>query len=154
VSTRELSVPCPRLTYVEKEAVLARLLDAQRSNAALAGEELVAAATEVAQLARRHRAVVVADGGAGERLVGAALALRPRDCRPADVTARYDGAHVLLVSGMIAAPHALIQTITRLRALGAGAVHVAVLGGWPEGIAGAASVSALGPALSATTSAA
>jgi hypothetical protein len=139
---------------VQKETVLARLLEAQQRNALLAGEELVAAGTEVARLGRRHRAVLVAHDAAGERLVGAALTLRPRDCRPGDVTASYDGAPVVLVSGMIAAPHALVQTITGLRALGVGEVHVALLGGWTQEIAGASSITGVGSRPSPRTSAA
>ena len=139
---------------METDTVIGRLLEAQRRNAALSGDELVQAAADVARLARRHRAVLVAHDGAGERIVGAALALHPRECRPGDVTTRYDGVRVLLVSGMIAAPHAIAQAIMRVRSLGAGDVHVALLGGWPEEIGGAVSITGVGSRPSPRSSAA
>src|SRR3954447_7747118 len=126
---------------------MARLVYAQQRNAVISGSDLVAAAKDVATVARRHDAVLIAHDQAGERIIGAALALYPEACRPADLTVRRDGAVVLMVSGVSAAPRALIQTVDRMHSLGAAAVHVAVLDAdKAEDILGAATVTRIGPA--------
>lgn len=134
--------------------VMARLIEAQSRNAGLSGQDLAKAADKVARLARRNHALLVAHDSAGDRIIGAALVLRPEDCRPADVTARFEGQSLIVVSGMIAAPHALVQDITQLRSMGAGHIHVAVIGGWTEVVPGASTVTAIGEAVPSASSAA
>lgn len=133
---------------------MGRLVEAQRRNSVLSGQDLTDAAHGVARLARRHHGLLIAHDNAGARIMGAALVLRPRDCSAADVTARFIGQRLIVVSGMIAAPHALAQAISRLQSLGAGDMHVAVLGGWSGGIPGASTVTAIGALVSTVSSAA
>lgn len=114
-----------------------RVLYAQSHNAVLQGLDLAVATEDLARLAREHGdAELVAADAAGDRIIGAATVLHPGLNAPADVSRRLDGRSVLLVSGVVAGPVGLMQTATRLRSLGARAVHAAVLDGWDEAIPG------------------
>jgi hypothetical protein len=112
-------------------------------NATLAGQELTSAAATVTLLARRYRAAVLAADGAGDRIIGAALATAPTGLTAANTTARLDGQTILVVSGAMAGPVTLLQVAARLRSLGACAVHAAVLDGWPQPLVGYDTVEAL-----------
>jgi hypothetical protein len=124
--------------------MMTRLVQAQTRNGLLLGEELAAAAHDAANLAARTHAQLIAADGTGERIIGAALALLPSECRPADLTRRLDDQPLLLISGVIAGPVGLADAAARLRSLGARTVAAAVLGGWPEAIAGVETITALG----------
>jgi len=121
-----------------------RLGQAQTLNSLLLGDELAVAATDAANLAAHTRAQLIAADGTGERIIGAALTLRPNECRPADLTRRLDGQSLLLISGVIAGPVGLAEAAARLRSLGARTVAAAVLGGWSEPIAGVETITTLG----------
>ena len=133
--------------------MLWRLVETQRRNSTLNGPVLADAAHAVSRLARRRRGALVAHDSTGERIIGAALVLRPGSCKAADLTERFHEDSLVVVSGMIAAPHALTQTINRLRSLGAAEVHVALLGGWPGQILGASTVTCIGELTRATAAA-
>jgi hypothetical protein len=130
---------------LESSEILTRIGQAQSRNALLGGAELVSAASALADLAARLRARLVAADGTGDRIIGAAGALRPEDVRPADVSARLDGQTVLLVSGAVAGSVGLMQDARRLRNLGAVTVHAAVLDGWADPIEGCDDIHALSP---------
>jgi len=121
------------------------LANAQTRNGLLQGEELTAAAEAAAEVARRRHATLIAGDSAGERIIGAAIALHPDGCRPADSTRRLDGQTLLVVLGLIAGPVGLAQTAARLRSLGAREVHAGVLGGWPGSVPGVETIATLGP---------
>ena len=133
-----------RLPYMNGDDTLGWLVQAQRRNGLLQGDELAGAAATTVDIARHQRATLIAADEAGERIIGAAIALNPGECEPTDLTRRFDGEVLLLISGMIAGPAGLAQTAARLRSLGAGAVHVGVLGGWPKPIAGIDTIATLG----------
>jgi hypothetical protein len=122
------------------------LAEAQTRNALLEGDELAAAAAATADIARHRHAALIAEDGAGERIIGATIALNPGECTPADLTQRFDGQTLLLVCGVIAGSVGLAQTAARLRSLGAQAVHVCILGGWTEPIPGIETITTLGTA--------
>lgn len=124
---------------VPPDETLDRICQVQRRNAVLAGAELVAAANGLTELLVRLRARPVAADGTGDRIIGAASALRPQSVHPADMSARLDGQTILLVSGAIAGAVGLTQDARRLHRLGACAVHLAVLDGWNEDVPGSAS---------------
>jgi hypothetical protein len=67
-----------------------RLVQAQTRNGLLRGDELTAAATAAAILARGGHAQLIAADAAGERVIGAAIALLPGDCVLADPSCRFD----------------------------------------------------------------
>jgi hypothetical protein len=121
-----------------------RLAQAQTRNGLLLGDELAAAAHDAASVAARTSAQLVAADRTGERIIGAALALAPNDCRPADLTHRVDGQSLLLISGVVAGPYGLAEAAARLKSLGARTVVAAVLGGWSEPIVGIETITTLG----------
>lgn len=133
-----------RLTYMSTDDTMVRLVRAQTRNALLLGDELAAAASDAATLASRTNAQLIAADSAGERIIGAALALLPDVCRPADLTQRLDGLSLLLVSGVIAGPVGLAEAAARLRSLGALTVSAGVLGGWAEPVVGVEEITTLG----------
>ena len=120
------------------------LARAQSRNGLLQGDELTTAAALTVEVAYQTGATLIAGDRAGERIMGAAIALNPGGCRPADLTKRLDGQILLIISGMVAGPVGLAQTAARLRSLGANAVHVGLLGGWPDPIPGIESITPLG----------
>jgi hypothetical protein len=128
------------------EDTIQQLAQAQTRNALLEGDELATAAATTADVASRRHATLIAGDGAGERIIGAAIALNAKECKPADLTRRFDGQTLLLISGAIVGPVGLAQTAARLRSLGAQAVHVGVLGGWSEPIPGVETITTLGAA--------
>ena len=138
-----MSVSRGILTFMESSEVLARVGKAQTRNALLAGTDLVAAATCLADLAAGLRSRLVAADGAGDRLIGAASILKPQHVHPADLGGRLDGQSVLIVSGAIAGAVGLAQDARRMRRLGATSVQVAVLDGWSDPIEGCDNIHAL-----------
>lgn len=64
---------------------------AQSPNGLLQGNELAPAATTAADLARSRRGSLIAGDGAGERFIGAAIALNPEGCKSADPIRCFDG---------------------------------------------------------------
>jgi hypothetical protein len=126
------------------EQTMARLVLAQKLNGLLGGDALTDAARTAAAVADRLHCELIAVDGAGERIIGAALALAPGICRPADLTRRLDARSLLVISGAVAGSIGLAHTAARLRSLGAHTVHAAVLGGWPDDVPGVETITALG----------
>ena len=113
---------------------IGRLVAIQTRNGSLGGDDLRAAADEVAALALSHGFALRACDDTGERMVGAALVLHPA-CVLTDTTGRLDGLDVLLVSGAVAGPFGLTRAACLASNLGARTVRAAVLGGWPGDVA-------------------
>jgi hypothetical protein len=119
------------------DVTLARVLDAQRENATLAGHQLRAAARDLIDLCVNPSTVMLTYDGAGQRIVGAALALDDAFPVPFDTTAPLPpGAVCLLVGGVIAGPLGVAELARLARNLGASQVGAAVLGGWSDPIPG------------------
>jgi hypothetical protein len=120
-----------------QDVTLARVLDAQRENATLAGSQLRAAARDLIDLCVNQSTVVLTYDDAGQRIVGAALALDDAFPVPFDTTAPLPlGAVCLLVGGVIAGPFGVAKLAQLAHNLGASQVNAAVLGGWSDPISG------------------
>lgn len=107
--------------------ILDRVLTAQTANSTLRGDDLRTAGREVAALAVRNGAALLAVDDAGERIVGAALLADDR-ARPVDSSRRLDGESVLLVAGHIAGTAGVALKADMARSLGASHVHAVILG--------------------------
>ena len=116
-------------------------LNAQQANATLAGPQLRAAAEELARLYVPDRTRVRALDAAGERIVGAALALCDEPLEMFDYTDAFTGsATCLLVGGFIAGPAGVEAAATAAVRAGATKVEAAVIGGWSAPIRGVSRV--------------
>ncbi len=115
------------LTYMGDE-LLRKMVEANRTNAELAGAPLVKAATTLVTLARSAQATVFACDAAGERIVGAALILDGA-IAPLLATSTIDSDHVILVSGAFAGAAHVAQAASDLRADGVRRVTFAGLRG-------------------------
>jgi hypothetical protein len=130
------------------DVTLARVLEAQRENATLAGQQLRAAARDLIDLCVNPSTVVLTYDDAGQRIMGAALALDDAFPMPFDTTAPLPpGAVCLLVGGVIAGPLGVAKLAKLVRKLGASEVSAAVLGGWSDPISGINCVHPLASAL-------
>jgi hypothetical protein len=131
------SVSARSHTYFMHDLTLARVLNAQRENATLAGHQLRAAARDLIDLSVNPSTFVLTYDDAGQRIVGAALALDDAFPVPFDTTAPLPpGAVCLLVGGVIAGPLGVAELARLARNLGAAQVNAAVLGGWSDPISG------------------
>lgn len=108
-------------------SLLDRICDAQTRNSTLSGEDLRAAAQNLAALATRSRRILLAVDEPGERLIGAALMIDER-LRAADTSRRLDGLSLLLVAGHIAGTTGISIKAGIARSLGASSVDAVVLG--------------------------
>jgi len=88
------------------------------------------------QLAARTHAQLIDAGGTGERVIEAALALLPNECRPVPLAQRLDGLSPLLISGASAGPVGAYGDGSTAEVARRTTVAAAVLGGWPEPVAG------------------
>jgi hypothetical protein len=119
------------------DLTLTRVLDAQRTNSTLAGQELRIAAQDLIGMHVPPSTVVLTYDEAGQRIMGAALTLSDSFPVPFDTTTRLPaGAPCLLVGGVIAGSVGVAQAAQLARSLGAEDVTAAVLGGWAEPIPG------------------
>lgn len=119
------------------------VLEAQTHNSNLSGDELMSAAIALARIARLRRFAVLPSDQAGERILGAALALEEA-IEPADRSCRFDRQRVLLVAGYIAGDASVSSRASAARALGAENVDVALLTPWPDRIEGCDQIWCLG----------
>lgn len=127
--------------------LLTRVLDAQRTNTTLSGDVLQHAAHELVGLAKAGNTVLLTYDGAGDRILGYALALDSTLPQPHDRTQPLPhGATCLLVGGAIAGPIGVAEAAATARQLGASTVHAAILGGWSSDIPGVDTVRAIASA--------
>jgi hypothetical protein len=83
---------------------------------------------------------------AGERIIGAALALSD-SLEPYDFTRPFpEGATCLLVGGVVAGPASIAAAVEAVTAAGACRIEVALLGAWSESISSTLKVRYLGDA--------
>ena len=99
------------------------LLALAQAQSLLRSDELIASANTAADLERSVRASLIAGDGAGERIVGAAIALSPDGCKLADLTRCVDGQTLLIISGVVAGRVGLAQSAARLRSPNSNVVH-------------------------------
>jgi hypothetical protein len=126
-------------------ALLWSVLDAQRANATLSGEALRDAGRQLAEFRTSGPAVLMAFDAAGERIIGAALAVTDRELPVYDYTVAFPARTTcLLVGGYVAGPVGIAAAATAATRAGAARVEVALLGGWHEPISGVARIGALG----------
>lgn len=92
------------------EDPIVALAHAQRRNGLLQGDELVAAANTAADLARNKRTSLIAGYGAGERIIGAAIALSADGFLSVDLTRRFGGQTLMIISGVVAGSVGLAQS--------------------------------------------
>lgn len=122
------------------------VLDAQRANATLSGNSLRQAAQHLLGLPPKGRTLLMAFDAAGERIVGAAMALADRDLKVYDYTTAFPArATCLLVGGYVAGPVGIAEAAASASRAGARLVEVALLGGWADPISGVAGIRQLGP---------
>jgi hypothetical protein len=125
--------------------LLSSVLDAQRANATLQGAELRVAAEGLARLSRSGRTLLMAFDSAGERIIGAAMALSAVNVEVFDYTSAFPAdASCLLVGGHVAGPVGAAAAAAAVVEAGAARVEVAMLGGWSQPIEGIARVWRLG----------
>lgn len=118
--------------------LLWNVLDAQRANATLSGSRLLAASRELAAQSRfgQHVAFRAFDG-AGERILGAAMALTDEPLLVFDYTGPFpDHATCMLVGGFIAGPVGVAEAAAAVRRAGAKRVEAVILGGPTKTVAG------------------
>lgn len=109
--------------------VLQNVLDAQRTNAALSGRDLRAAAANLIPLAAPETVFKALDA-VGERIIGAALVLSDA-VLPWDYTRPMStGAKCVLVGGVVAGPAGIAAATQAAVSAGASRVEVAIIGGW------------------------
>jgi len=126
-------------------ALLWSVLDAQRANATLSGGDLHAAAQQLADIGAGNRAVLMAFDAAGERIIGAAMALSDTSLEVFDYTGRFpERATCLLVGGHVAGPVGVADAAAAASCAGASRVEAAILGGWPDSIPGVVRIRELG----------
>lgn len=132
-------------TYSMSHELLATVLDAQRANATLQGAELRAAAEGLARVRTSGRTLLMAFDCAGERIIGAAMALGGVVVKVFDYTSEFPaGASCLLVGGFVAGPVGAAAAAAAVAEAGAVSVEAAILGGWSQPIEGVARVWSLG----------
>jgi hypothetical protein len=137
--------PCLHTEHMLDDA-LTRVLSAQSTNSTLAGQQLRAAARDLIDMRLSPASIVLTYDEAGQRIMGAALALDDAFPVPFDSTAPLpQGAVCLLVGGVIAGPLGVAEMARLARNLGASRVIAAVLGGWSNPIPGVDCVHALAP---------
>lgn len=133
-------------TYFMSHELLWSALDAQRANATLAGPQLRSAAEELLRVYAPGRMRVMALDAAGERIIGAALAMQDEPVEVFDYTETFTGTSTcLLVGGFIAGPAGVEAAATAVTGAGATMVEAAVIGGWSAPIRGVSRVRDLGP---------
>lgn len=128
--------------------LLWNVLDAQRTNATLSSAVLRGAAANLIGAYRAGagstRIVLMAFDAAGERIIGAAMALED-DVAVFDYTNAFPaGVTCLLVGGHVAGPVGVADAAAAVTAAGARRVEVALIGGWTKPIVGVARVRDLG----------
>lgn len=123
-------------------SLLSQLLDASERNTKLSGDELRLAAAAVARRAASDGLLVASADDAGERIIGAALALAELELL--NRTRRADGCAVLLVAGHIAGHYDVERTAGILRSLGAAHVQAMVMSAPTLSAAGCESVEIIG----------
>src|SRR5690349_12262325 len=100
-----ISVGISLHTYFMSHELLLSALDAQQANATLAGPQLRSAAEELLRVYDPGRTRVMALDGAGERIIGAALAMQDKPIELFDYTGAFvEVSTCLLVGGFIAGP--------------------------------------------------
>ncbi len=120
------------------------VLDAQRANATLSGGDLRAAAEHLADLCADRHVLLKAVDSAGERIIGAAMTVAEVDLDVYDYTSGFpQGSTCLLVSGHVAGPVGLADAAAAASSAGAAQVEAAILGGWPDPVAGVAQICGL-----------
>lgn len=123
--------------------LLAGVLEAQTRNSLLAGDELLKAARALIELLRGRCDIALPTDSVGDRILGAALLLEPA-LPLADRSRRFDGCHVMLVSGHASGDAAVSTRARCVRALGATHVEAALLSRWAEPIEGCDNVRTIG----------
>lgn len=132
-------------TYFMSHELLWSALDAQQANATLAGPQLRSAAEELLRVYALGRMRVMALDAAGERIIGAALAMRDEPVEVFDYTGTFaETSTCLLVGGFIAGSAGVEAAATAVAGAGATMVEAAVIGGWPAPIRGVSRVRDLG----------
>ena len=92
------------------ENPIVALAHALRRNAPLQRDELVAAAKTAAELARNKRTSLIAGCSAGERIIGAAIALSADGCLSVDLTRRFGDQTLMVISGVVTGSVGLAQS--------------------------------------------
>jgi len=134
-------------TYFMTHELLWSALNAQQANATLAGRQLQAAAEELIRVHTPRRMRVAALDAAGERIIGAALALSDEPLDVFDYTDVFPrGFSCLLVGGFVAGPVGIEDAAAAVIGAGAAKVEAAVIGGWSGPVAGVSRVRDLGRA--------
>ncbi|MBE1514313.1 hypothetical protein [Nesterenkonia halotolerans] len=108
-------------------SLLDRVFGAQTGNSTLRGEELSAAARNLADRVAHDDWRLMAVDGAGERIIAAALDLSPQ-LQLTDASRRLDGLSIMLVAGYAAGEAGIQHKAGLARRLGAVAVQVTHLG--------------------------
>ncbi|MFT4082839.1 MAG: hypothetical protein QM638_09655 [Nocardioides sp.] len=128
-------------TYFMSHELLWSALNAQQANATLIGPQLRAAAEELLRMYVPGRMRVMALDAAGERIIGAALAMRDEHIEMFDYTEAFAGTSTcLLIGGFIAGPAGVEAAATAVTGAGATRVEAAVIGGWSAPIRGVSRV--------------
>lgn len=120
------------------------VLDAQSSNATLAGEALRQAGMQLAEIRPSGRTVLMAFDAAGERILGTATTVAEQELPVYDYTTAFPARTTcLLVGGYVAGPVGIAAAAAAATRAGAARVEVALLGGWPKPIIGVSRVRTL-----------
>jgi uncharacterized Zn-binding protein involved in type VI secretion len=110
------------------------VLNAQHTNATLAGNELRRAAEDLARLSDSN-AILAAFDLVGERIIGAAMMKTDTVLRTFDYSQSIPvGSRCLLVGGQVAGPAGIAAMAGAMVAAGAETVDVVMLGEWSEPI--------------------
>ncbi len=129
--------------------LLSQVCWVQTRNSTLSSEELRRAAGILSEVAVAEGLRLMPVDEAGDRLIGAALAVRD-DLPLVDSSRRLDGEDILLVTGHVAGAVGVALKASLARALGAMRVEAAILGGWNAGIADCERVWNIAPAAIST----
>jgi len=121
------------------------VLDAQHANATLSGPVLRAAAEDLTRSQANRRALFMAFDSAGERILGAAMAVATEPIEVFDYTRPFpDGATCVLVGGFTAGPTGLASAAIAVTRAGARRVEAIILGGPTARVAGVSRIRLIG----------
>jgi hypothetical protein len=117
--------------------LLWNVLDAQHANATLTGPVLRAAADDLLCSRPNQRTLFMAFDAAGERILGAAMAVADESLEVFDYTRPFpDRATCVLVGGFIAGPAGIASAAAAVTSAGAERVEAVLVGGPTARIAG------------------
>lgn len=127
--------------------LLWNVLETQRANATFSGPALRAAAEDLPEAKPAGHTVLMAFDAAGERIIGAAMALGDGNLEIFDYTGTFpDRATCLLVGGFIAGPVGLADAAAAVIEAGARRVEAVIVGGPTDPVDGVARIRHIGQA--------